>query len=192
MDAAGSDLCKGWRLVTAQLSLSLLDVAHEEGRRAPKRNGSMLVWAEERRPCGRAALRHLGRPNVPPIDCTDMLVSRPRPWILVIWEPLLTKAPGPHLAQPYCCYTQTVIFYHRPYITGFSRPWFANGRWHAGTRGCFVEWDKLDTRLSWDDVVVFEGEEFLIGGGRVVWSSVAGARRQWWMLRGARRRQDRT
>lgn len=177
--------------ITDQLELSLPERSQAAGRFwSPKRAGHPVTWEAEIRPCGRTGLRSLGRPNVPPIDCSDMLVSRPRPWWLVIWEPLPTKAPGPHLAAPYCCYIRTVIFYFRPYICGFSRPWRgAGGRLRPGTRGSFIEWDKFETRLTWDDVVVFDGEEFVIGGGGVRWAPAPdGGRRQWWMLRHARRR----
>ena len=111
-----------------------------------------LYLAEERQPCGVAGQlswiywrRMLEAPAPPLADC---LVSRPRPHLLVIWEPLLTKAPAPPKAQPYCCYINTVIFYHFPYICGFSRPWFANGRWRKGDRRSFVEWDKVKTRRA--------------------------------------------
>jgi hypothetical protein len=40
--------------------------------------------------------------------------------LIEVWEPLSVKAPNPNLAQPYCCYGNTVIFYFRPYVI---RPW---------------------------------------------------------------------
>jgi len=139
---------------------------------------------EERKPCGVTGLQPIVRSlgQAPPA-LDDCLVSRPRPWLLVIWEPLLTKAPAPPKAEPFCCYIKTVIFYHSPYIV---RPWKrlyrgAGDRLRACRAG-FEEWDKIETRLTWDDLVVFNGETFQIGGGTVVW-----AKRRWWMRRGARR-----
>jgi hypothetical protein len=168
-----------------------LTLVEERDRLAPRhRSHGNHPWnPEERQPCGEPGkLTFLwssyclsrGTPDI--ADC--LAFRRPeRPWLLTIWEPLQTKAPGPHLTLAYCCYINTVIFYHRPYIGGFSRPWQANGRWHAGDRRSFVEWDKLETRLTWDDQLRFEGDEFEKGGGRVMW-----CRRRWWMCHGARRK----
>ena len=126
-----------------------------------------------------SARLHLGRPFA---DLSDVLVTRPRPWLLDIWEPLHTKAPSPPKAAPFCCYINTVIFYHFPHIVPpWGTPWKSNGRWNM-VRSSFVEWDRIESRLTWDAPVEFEGEMFLIGGGRVVWR-----RNAWWMLRGARR-----
>jgi hypothetical protein len=142
---------------------------------------------EERAPSGEPGLRavYLSRPFEPlhwP-DLGDCLVSRPRPFALVIWEPLLTKAPAPDKALPYCCYSRSVIFYHRPYIV---RPWRriyrANGRL-THCRAGFEQWDKIEYRLAWNDQVEFEGEVFDVGGGTVVW-----AQKRWWMCHGARRK----
>lgn len=182
-------LAMGERAVSAISAPSLLDQALDAGRRAPKRNGQMYSFAEEREPCGDTGLAMLSRFNAKGhigstvADLSDCLVSRPRPWLLVIWEPLPTKAPGPHLAQPHCCYIKTVIFYHRPYIVGWPRGYRDRaGQFHRDGNGGFIEWDKIETRLTWDDVVEYQHAEFAIGGGRVVWSH-----RGWWMLRGARR-----
>jgi hypothetical protein len=128
--------------------------------------------------------------SAPNLD--DCLVARPKPFRLVIWEPLLTKAPGPHLAAPYCCYIKTVIFYHRPYI---ASPWIklyeANGRLRSnGSPGHFEEWDHVETRLTWDEQLEFEGEIFEVGGGVVLWGHQPGEPRRWWMRRGARRVQE--
>lgn len=143
---------------------------------------------EEREPCGRAGLLSAEGSNVffpyrrVAVDLSDCLVVRPRSFRLVIWEPLRTKAPAPPKAQPFCCFIQTVIFYHSPYIVRpWSRIWQANGKFSACTGG-FEEWDKIETRLAWDDLVTFEDELFRIGSGHVLW-----ARRRWWMLRHARR-----
>lgn len=94
-------------------------------------------------------------------DLSDCLVSRSKPWRLEIWEPLHTTAPGPAKAQAYCCYIQTVIFY---------------------TPGTCDKLDQIETRLAWDDIVSFDGDDFEIGGGTVIWADD-----RWWMQRWARR-----
>lgn len=145
----------------------------------------------ERQPCGDAGglgwhyHRRLGLVQ----ELSDCLVIRPKPFRLVIWEPLPTNAPGPHLAKPHCCYIRTIIFYHAPYVVS---PWVkvfrANGRWHHnGSAGHFEEWDQIETRMGFDDIVSFEGERFDVSGGTVVWSHQAGQRRRWWMRYSARR-----
>lgn len=104
-----------------------------------------------------------------PAALDDCLVVRPKPFRIVIWEPLLTDAPGPPDAEAYCCYIKTVIFYKAPHRVD------ANG-------GGYERWDEIETRLSWDDLVQFEGDVFEIGGGSVKW-----ANDRWWMCRYARR-----
>jgi hypothetical protein len=144
-----------------------------------------LSFEEERAPCGVVGLNPIYQRKLDyrTIDISDCLVSRPKPWLLVIWEPLQTKAPAPPKAAPYCCYIKTVVFYHSPYIV---RPWKrlyrgAGNRLQACRAG-FEQWDQIETRLTWDDLVAFEGETFELGGGTVVW-----AKRRWWMRHGARR-----
>lgn len=145
------------------------------------------AWSEhEVRPCGvRGELGWLGPPPAP--DLSDCLVARPRPHLLAICEPIITKAPGPHLAQPWCCYINTVIFYHRPYIV---RPWRkiyeSRGRLTHCSPG-FEEWDQIKTRFTWDECVSFKGDVFQVSGGRVLWANAPGEPRRWWMRRGARR-----
>ena len=105
--------------------------------------------------------------------------------LLALWEPIATKAPSPSRCQPYCCYARTIIFYHRPYIArGSGYPWRANGRWlFERSRNGFAQFDQVETRLIWDDVVFFDGDEWEVGGGHVHWW-----RGCWWMRRWARRR----
>lgn len=100
-------------------------------------------------------------------DLDDCLVSRPRPWRLEIWEPMSVNAPGPREALPWCCYIQTVIFYTNP------------DRWADGRMD---EIARIETRLAWDDVVHFAGEDWEVGGGEVKWRNG-----KWWMHRWARR-----
>jgi len=145
-------------------------------------------YPEERAPCGEAggltslSLRSHWDQPAERQHLADCLVSRPRPFALVIWEPLATKAPAPPKAQPHCCYIQSIIFYHAPYIVWpFKKRWRCNGRLRAD-RGGFFEWDQIESRLAWDDLVEFQGERFQVDGGSVVW-----ARRRWWMVHGARR-----
>lgn len=101
----------------------------------------------------------------------------------MIWEPLATNAPAPPKAAPHCCYRNTVIFYHSPYIPALAKSHWRDGGGRIRTgKGGWQEWGKVEDRFLWDDVVEFAGERFVIGGGTVVW---AGCR--WWMRRGARR-----
>jgi hypothetical protein len=143
----------------------------------------------ERHPVGRPGVAFVG--GGAPFDrrhpgLDDCIASKARDWLLVMWEPLHTKAPGPSRASPYCCYLRTVIFYHSPHIVS---PWVTFYRDNRGAlkRGSdggrsFVQWDEIETRLNWDDAVEFEGEVFRIGGGSVVWAA-----KRWWMRRQARR-----
>jgi hypothetical protein len=151
--------------------------------------------AEEAAPQGQAAQLGIvwaragftpGRHHVAP-DITDCLAFRraDRPWLLHVWEPLLTKAPAPPKAHAYCCYIQTVKFYHFPYIVDWPTGYRDRaGVFHRETQGGFIEWDSIETRFGWDDLVTFEGERFKIGGGAVSWH---GRRLRWWMHRWARR-----
>lgn len=100
-----------------------------------------------------------------PDDLSDCRVDRMAPWRLVIWEPLHTTAPGPSRAYPFCCYVKTVIFYHRDGLE---------------------EHDRIETRLSWEDVVEYDCDLFSIGGGAIQWLDG-----RWWMERNARRLDDR-
>ena len=148
---------------------------------------------EERTPMGVPGLSSVslrmehpvfGLPFGAKIDLADCLVVRPVPFRLVIWEELRTKAPAPPKARPHCCYIQTVIFYHSPHIVRpFTRLYWANGSLHP-SKGGFEEWDQIQYRLGWDDRVAFDGEEFEVGGGGVVW-----AKRRWWVCHKARRAQ---
>lgn len=145
---------------------------------------------EERTPCGRAGILHFVSTSAPfdprRPDISDCLVSLPKPFIIVIWEPLHTKAPAPPKARPYCCYIRTVIFYCSPYI---QSPWVKLYRIGDGplkrnsSPGHFEEWDQIETRLSSDDIVEVGTDQFVIGGGSVRW-----AKSRWWMMRIARRR----
>jgi hypothetical protein len=122
-----------------------------------------------------------------PGDLSDCLVSQPKPFRLVIWDPLRTKAPAPPKARPYCCYIQTVIFYHFPYIRQiWPGAWRSDdGALRRQTAG-YEEWDKIEFRLAWDDVVEYRGALYVVGSGHVVWKQ-----RRWWMLHHARSREAR-
>jgi hypothetical protein len=126
-------------------------------------------------------------PQRPSPDLRDCLASRPdgKPWLLFIWEPLHTKAPSPPKAAPFCCYARTVIFYHFPHILRLGRRYWRHDGKIKEQKRSFEEWDKVETRLTWDNVVEFEGERFEIGSGTVRW-----AHRRWWMLVSARRVQN--
>jgi hypothetical protein len=158
------------------------------------------AWHEcEVAPCGEAgALRWhwwtqaylgSGKTLADAPDLSDCLAIMPRRHRLIVWEPLLTDAPGPHLAQAYCCYLQTVIFYHSPYI---KSPWIklfpANGRWHRNSSpGHFEQWDEIETRIGWNDRLEYRGLIFENGSGRVLWTHAPGQRRRWWMRHWLRR-----
>lgn len=123
-------------------------------------------------------------------DCLAVPLGRTR---LIVWEPLITKAPGPHLSQPWCCYIQTVIFYTRPYtINRFKRWWRSEkGGWRESETVSFFEWDHIESRLGWNDQLTFSGRIFEYGGGRVLWTAPAGERRRWWMRHGLRQQEAR-
>lgn len=104
--------------------------------------------------------------------------------LIGVREPLLTKAPCPDKAQPYCCYANTVIFYLRPYVV---RPWHhfwtCNGKRKASPPGgMFEEWDRVETRLHHDSIITFREQRFRVYNGRVRWADG-----RWWMYRDARR-----
>jgi len=130
----------------------------------------------------------------------DILIARcgARPWKLIVWEPLQTKAPGPHLTQPYCCYSHHVIFYARPYYSAphcFPLIFKTQHGWRANAprdaRGLYY-FDRLDYRSHWDAAFQFEGETWRMGGGRVVWARRAdGIGKQWWLRSEARRAEAR-
>lgn len=142
----------------------------------------------------------------PKPDVSDIRVFRRKPWQLILWEPLPTKAPGPHLVRPWCCYICTVVFYARPFRESPHRRYLSwhdyLGRYYDNgipileelprpvikvcEVGSFVEYDRIDHRLRWDTQVVFEGEIYEVGGGCVRW-----CRPQWYMMRWARRIQKR-
>lgn len=103
--------------------------------------------------------------------------------LIEVWEPLPTKAPNPSIAQPYCCYANTVIFYLRPYVVRpWHHYWICNGKRKAERPGhSYEEWDRVETTLR-DGIVEYEGRKFRCYNGRVVWKH-----KRWWMKRGARR-----
>lgn len=86
-----------------------------------------------------------------PTELSDCIITKLKPWLIEVIEPLETDAPAE--AGPFCCYSQTVIFYKLPYTDD-------------GT-GNYDRWDELETRLRLDDVLNFEGDEFLISGGHI-------------------------
>lgn len=117
------------------------------------------------------------------------VVETSRTGVLDVWEPLATRAPGPHLAHPYCCYRDTVIFYWRPYVL---RPWHSfwidnRERRRAQAPGSnWLEWDRVRHRLTWDSPIEYRGHVWLCGGGQVRWR---GKGLGWWMKYSARGKQ---
>lgn len=146
-----------------------------------------LGTKEEAEPCGVAGALSfhysvgMGRKPVP--DISDVLAVRRKPSLLTIWEPLQTKAPRPPKARAYCCYSNTIIFYHAPYIVWpFPKVYRSGGRLKLDSGPTFAEWDQIKTRFnSHHDIVLFEGERFAFTGATVLWK-----KRRWWMRYGAR------
>ena len=96
-------------------------------------------------------------------------VERLSPKRITITEPLSWKAPS--IAQPYCCYWNTVIFYVWPHQTkrdGMS----------------FMEWDRVDYCFPCDSEAIVDGQRYTVGGGKVV-----RFRGSWWMRHSARLRE---
>lgn len=148
------------------------------------------IFTEEKRPCGeKETIRPLtlGYERLQEYK-SNILVQRvvTHPWFIILWEPLTTKVPGPHLTQPYCCYIRTVIFYVRGYIIRpFSSPWKLGIKWKVTKPGQhFEEWSRVETLFRHDDLVEFEKEVFEIGGGRIIWFN-----KQWWCRYSARRKK---
>lgn len=149
------------------------------------------IWGfkEEVKPCGEAGKLRLmsDRGNI-----SHVLAMRveSHPWFIILWEPLDTKAPGPNLTQPYCCYATTIIFYLRGYIVrpfssvcGGPGNWYLNKGQGGKTRGIeFETWGKTETLLRCDSVVEFENQWYEVGCGKVIWKN-----NRWWMVHSARR-----
>lgn len=170
-------------------------------RRRPRHWRDVNAWSAcEAAPCGEAgALAWLhwwgnGGLELPAPDISDCLAVQPpdRPWLLTIWEPLDTKAPGPQLAHAYCCYISTIIFYGAPYVTWpYPRVYEgAGGRLTLNSGPSFLQWDQIESRFTWDDLLIYRGEIFKKGGGRVLWTHRPGERRRWWMRHGLRRERE--
>lgn len=170
---------------------------HSLRERLPRRNRQTdAYFRDELAPCG-AAGGLVAMKWAPfcsdPADVSDCLVARPRPWILTIWEPLLTNAPSPTLARPFCCLINTVIFYDAQYRkelwgTSYSS---TDERLQRTKVLDFYKYDSVRTRLRNEQAVTFEGETFILGCGRVIWASHGGDRRRWWMRHPARRQEKR-
>lgn len=94
---------------------------------------------------------------------------------LTLMEPVSCTAPS--IARPYCCYINTVIFYVWPYVVVKPR----TGPWKDTSPGNFLEWERIETILSWNERIVFDGQQYEVAGGRVIRHS-----KTWWMKRDAR------
>jgi hypothetical protein len=154
------------------------------------RRSTSLCWKfpEEQEPSGMSGLEWKWPRNfegkVRP-TLSGCIVSQPasHPWFIIVWEPLNTKAPDPNLVSPYCCYIKTIVFYVRGYIVNpFTHLWKSNSGWHAESPGHrFMEWDECESALTWEDRVVWQGKEFEVGSGRVIYWH-----KRWWMRHWAR------
>lgn len=172
MTAAALLRIRGWRRVDAW--------HHTEV--APCGEPGALAWSH----WGGPHRDQAARPAI-----ADCLAAAAGPsWLLTVWEPLITKAPGPHLAQAFCCYIRTVVFYGASYVVWpYPRLYSSHGRIRADSEPTFLQWDQIDTRLARDDMVEHAGELWACEGGRVLWARLdrSGERRRWWMRHSFRR-----
>lgn len=144
----------------------------------------------EREPCGVAGVLepvYLWKSLAGLNDCLAAVRGESRRG-LTIWEPIDTKAPGPHLTTAWCCYIRTVIFYVRPFVSRGPHPvksptkgwyWESDGRSYAA-------WDTVESTLSHDDIVALGGQHFRVAGSGVRW-----ARGRWWWLHRCERLEPR-
>lgn len=104
------------------------------------------------------------------------------PQVIDIWQPLPTKAPGPHLTRPYCCYVNTVIFYAGPvyYVRKGGHPYKTSRGYRWSASSGFQVWDEVHDIFSWEDMVFFDGLYWEVSGGSVIWKN-----KRWWMYRQA-------
>lgn len=103
-----------------------------------------------------------------PVDCSAIsaVIDPDRPWLAEVVEKLPTDAPKS--AKPWCCYSQTVIFY--------EAPWREVG-------GNFAEHDQLETVLHSEDIIEIDGSNFELLGRSVLWRKDDG-----WTMQGKARR----
>ena len=90
-----------------------------------------------------------------PPDISDLvLVPRPTaPWLAEIEDPLPVDAPAS--AQPWCCYSDTIIFYEQPYRV---------------VEGNYADHGRCRTRFKLEDVLGLGGDQWLVQSGSVAWS----------------------
>jgi hypothetical protein len=141
-------------------------------------------WKEEVNPCGDShALRLMSDRG--DISHVQAIRVESHPWFIMLWEPLKTKAPGPHLTYVWTCYINTVIFYQRGHILRpFTTPLIGRP-WRFEAPNCrYQEWDKVESSLRCDAVVEFEKELYRCHPGQVVWK-----KKRWWIRRAARREE---
>lgn len=102
----------------------------------------------------------------PVVDLSDIdiVLCPDRPWIAEIEALLPVDAPSS--ASPLCCYINTVIFYEKP-----SRV----------VDGNFAEHGRCETALRLDDVLLWQGRQWIITSGSVAWTK--GAWHMVWSLR---------
>lgn len=102
----------------------------------------------------------------PVIDLSEIEIA-PHPtkqWLAEIEARLPVDAPA--TASPLCCYINTVIFYETP-----SRV----------IDGSLAEHGRCETTLRLDDVLLWQGRQWIITSGSVAWSK--GAWHMIWKLR---------
>lgn len=136
---------------------TMLDIIHQEGVETHARS------AQSVRP-PRSALRER---DIRDFGCEVQLVTATR---ILVLEPLSWKAPS--IAKPHCCYGDTVIFYVWPYEIVKPR----KSKW-PNPVGSYRKWDDVQHLLQWDTKFLFEGRDFIAGGGKVIRH-----RGGWWMI----------
>ena len=98
----------------------------------------------------------------PVVDLSGIDIAQhpTRPWLAEIEAALPVDAPS--TASPLCCYINTVIFYETP-----SRV----------VDGAFAEHGRCETALRLDDVLLWQGRQWIITSGSVAWTKGA-----WYMV----------
>lgn len=157
-----------------------------------------FLYPEQRNPCGQAGLLvYFGNtdlPYRPKREVNHLYVANMTlhgqyaraagsSWWIVIWEMLTAKVPGPNLATPWCCYTNTVVFYAQPKIERqFGYVWRCGEKYEFAKRGSSLEkYAELQHTLIGNDIVLLDNRLFRVGGGRVVWHG-----HRWWIRQSAR------
>jgi hypothetical protein len=133
------------------------------------------IWGfpEELEPAGEAGSVHLFAEQERRVQAEQLRAVRVQksPWFIIIWEKLTDSIPGPDQVNIWCCYVRTVIFYKTPWTL-------------SPDEKEYLRYAMIDSTLRCDDVIEFEGEQYEVGTGQIVWYEGAWYCREW-----ARRKQ---